>query len=594
MLMNSIIERVRCPVVEAAALGEGFSPLQARLLAGRLDAIATPLTELVRPCTSRLDGPDLLPDIGLAARHIADAVEERRPIAIVTDHDADGATSHAIIRLCLLAWGVSAERVVGYISHRLREGYGISDAFVDRMLPRLMPRTCVITADQGSTDEPRIARLRRAGHFVVVTDHHGVPDSGPPSSAHAVVNPVRKDSVFPDRAIAGCHTSLLVMAATRDELIRRGALDSGARRASDFMDLCAVGTIADASSLGRSHNNRAIVQRGLRLINDRPRACWRAMRRLLAKKGKWSVSDIAFQLATRINARGRVGDAMLSVEFLVAEDEDDAYRMALELDAANRERREIERSNTRVAGELARREVDAGRYGLCLWLGEEGHSGVHGICASRIVERFGRPTICVSPVSGQPELVTGSVRSTDRVHVRDALAAIQANDPDLLLGAGGHAGAGGLRLKACNLPKLVEAWDGCVRSSYPSQAPMPFTLVDGDLERPSLEHVDQIADLEPFGRGFEAPVFFGEWQVIAVRSIGDGSHLRLTLARGGVEYDAVWFSAKEVEEPIPVSIGQVIRAVYLIEGNEFRGLNRLQIQIKALECLVESDRDSEN
>lgn len=576
----SFVDRVRSPDIEAAALKEGFSALQARVLAGRLDATTRSVAGVVRPRVSELDSPGLLPDIGLASGHLADAVEQGRPIAIVTDHDADGATSHAIIRLCLLAWGASAGRVGGFLSHRMREGYGVSDALVDRMLPSLSPSTCVVTADQGSTDEPRIARLRAAGHVVVVTDHHGVPEAGHPPSAHAVVNPVRRDSLFPDPAIAGCHTALLVMAATRDELIRRGHLPQSATRASDFMDLSAVGTVADAASLGRSFNNRAIVQRGLQIINERPRPCWRALRRVLGKDGPWSASDIAFQLATRINARGRVDDAMRSVEFLVAEDEEDAYRMALDLDAANRERRTIERSNTRIAMNLAQREVATGRYGLCLWLGEEGHSGVHGICASRVVERFGRPTICVSPVAGQADVVTGSVRSTDRVHVRDVLAAIHVRHPNLLLGFGGHAGAGGLRLRKENVARMAEAWDECVRRCYSDGCPVPTIRIDGDLDRPSLAHVEQIAALEPFGRGFEQPVFYGEWRVATVRPIGDGSHLKLSLSRKGEDYEAVWFGAKEVDDPVPVFPGQWIRAAYVVESNLFRGTTRLQLQIR--------------
>ncbi|HKZ11462.1 MAG TPA: DHH family phosphoesterase [Rhodanobacteraceae bacterium] len=564
-------------------MAEGFTPLQARLLAGRLSTIRRPIASLVHTRSSEMDTPHDLPDIELAARLIADAVAEQRHIAVVTDHDADGATSHAIIRLSLLAWNVARERVSGFISHRMQEGYGISQAFVERMLPQLQPGTCIITADQGSTDEDRIACLRKAGHFVVVTDHHGVPDHGPPRSAHAVVNPVRSDSRFPDRAIAGCHTALLVMAAVRSELIARELLPKTAKRVSEFLDLCAVGTIADASSLGTSHNNRAIVLRGLHLINRRPRPCWQAMRRVLNKRGPWTVSDVAFQLATRINARGRLGDAMLSVEFLTAESEDAAFEMALELDDNNSKRRQIERANTLTAIVAAQMAVAEGRYGLCLWLGEDGHQGVHGISASRVVERFGRPTICLSPVAHSTEVVTGSVRTTDRVHVRNALVTIQAEHPGLLVSAGGHAGAGGLRVRRCDLPRLAEAWDEYVRKCYSDCVPSPQILIDGDLEHPSLEDAEQIRALEPFGRGFEPPIFFGEWLVQSAKAIGDGTHIKLTLARGAGSFDALWFGAKEAHAPLPVITGERLRAAYSIEVNDYRGATRLQLLVKAVE-----------
>lgn len=578
-----IVQRTRSSEVERAAIAEGFTPLQARLLAGRVSPMEKPLASLVRPRLSDLDAPHTLPDVELAAGHIADAVQEGRPIAIVTDHDADGATSHAIIRLSLLAWGVSPSLVSGFISHRMREGYGVSHAFVERMLPLLQPRTCIVTADQGSTDEARIARLRESGHVVIVTDHHGVPEDGPPPSAHAVVNPVRKDSRFPDQAIAGCHTALLVMAATREALLERGVLPPTAQRVSELLDLCAIGTIADASSLGSSHNNRAIVQRGLQIMNLQPRACWRALRRLLGKEGDWTVTDIAFQLATRINARGRLGDAMLSVEFLVADDEEAAFNMACELDGNNRDRRQVERANTLMATQEARSAVAEGRFGLCLWLGEQGHAGVHGISASRIVERFGRPTICLSPAANAPEMITGSVRSTEHVHVRNALLAIQNRHPNLLVSAGGHAGAGGLRIRREDMQNLTDAWDLCVRECYTDACPSPQMLVDGDLDRPSLEHVDQICALEPFGRGFEPPVFFGEWLVQTVRTIGDGTHIKLALVRGRDTYDAIWFGAKEAEDALPVAVGQRVMAAYIIETNVYRGTARLQLQIKSLQ-----------
>lgn len=566
------------------ALSQGYSMIQARILAGRLPApLGSAIGRIVRPKSSDLDSFHLLPDIHVAASCVADAVCTGAPIAIVTDHDADGATAHAIIRGALEAWGVPPQRLKGYLSHRLQEGYGVSDALVDRMLPDLEGGTCIITADQGSTDELRIARLRAEGHYVVVTDHHGIPASGPPTSANAVVNPVRGDSRFPDRAIAGCHTALLVMARTREELIDRGFIGPAARKMSSFLDLCAVGTIADAASLGTSVNNRGVVQLGLALMNGQPRPCWRAMRRLIGKIGEWTANDIAFQLATRINARGRVDDAMLSVKFLLADDEDEAFRIAKQLDESNLARRALERENTRAALEAAGFEVAAGRYGLCLWLGEVGHPGVHGISASRVVERFGRPTICLSPVRGDTSQVTGSIRTTSRVHVADALSALRTRCPSLLLSSGGHAGAGGLRILRSNRDVLADEWDRIVRERYDGERPMPEVYLDGELGAPSIEDFENLRALEPYGRGFEPPVFSANLLVESVREIGDGTHLKLSVSSEDRLYDAVWFSAKEVGAALPVSKAERIRAAYSLDVNEFRGARRLQLQIKAIE-----------
>jgi single-stranded-DNA-specific exonuclease len=572
------------PEVERAALAAGYSALQARVLSSRVTLPAEgQFSRVVRPLAADLDGPDSLPDIDIAAALVADAVEKRRPIAIVTDHDADGATSHAIIRLSLIKLGVPPSLLTGFLSHRMIEGYGISDALVDRMLPILPPGTCIITADQGSTDEARIFRLREAGHFIIVTDHHGIPIEGPPKSAHAVVNPVRVDSQFPDPAIAGCHTALLLMAAVREELIRRNPDLSEVARVSEFLDFCAVGTVADAASLGGSRNNRLIVQRGLAIMNSRPRPCWNAMRRLLGKEGDWQSADIAFQIATRINARGRLSDAMLGVEFLCCDDEEAAYQIVLELDSNNKQRRSIERALTTRASALANLAVAEGRLGLCLWLGEDSHAGVHGITASRMVEKFGRPTICLSPVQGEPGLATGSIRTTEQVHVLDALESIKSSHPELLISGGGHRGAGGLKIKRSDIEALTEAWDQRVRVCYQDSRPGPKLMLDGVLEEPLPVHVRELAELEPYGRGFESPVFSGTWLVTEVRLIGDGSHLKLRLTRGRQQAEAVWFGAVPESGAVPLIAGQSARLAYSIDEQTYRGVTRLQLMVRGME-----------
>ena len=581
-------ERVRDASVEQAALAAGYTPLQSRVLAARVfDVAEGQIGRAVQPASIDLDGPATLPDIAVAASLIADAVVDDRPIAIVTDHDADGATSHAILRLALAQMGARPERVSGFLSHRMIEGYGVSDALVDRMLLDLQPSTCIVTADQGSADEARIFRLRQHGHDVIVTDHHGIPIEGPPQSANAVVNPVRTDSQFPDKAIAGCHTALLVMAAVREELIRRGRTESDLPRVSELLDFCAVGTIADASSLGQSRNNRLIVQRGLRLMNTRSRPCWNALRRLLKKSGDWVSADIAFQVATRINARGRLTDAMLGVDFLCATDEEEAFRLVEQLDENNQERRRIEKGLTVIATAVARQAVGMGRSGLCLWLGEGAHPGVHGITASRMVEKFGRPTICLSPMQGDPQIATGSIRTTPAFNVLDALESIRKSHPLLLISAGGHSGAGGVKILRSNIDALAEAWDRCVIASYGKLLPGPVLLVDGELDAPTLDHVRELAALEPFGRGFESPVFWARWKLTEVRAMGDGSHLKLSLSGNGRAAEGVWFNAMEPGGSLPLRVGSTVRLAFSVDENVYRGTRRLQLLIRGLDDRID-------
>lgn len=576
-------ERPRDGLVEEQAISLGYTPLQARVISGRLHGVpASQLRSLITPASNEIDGPHALPDIDKASRHLADAIFAHTPIALVTDHDADGATSHAILKHALITMGYPIGSLFSFLSHRMSEGYGVSDALVDRMLPQLPPNTCIVTADQGSTDEARISRLVAAGHSVVVTDHHGIPEEGPPRSAHAVVNPVRRDSKFPDKAIAGCHTALLVMAATRELLIDRGSLASDSPRVSDLLDYCAVGTIADASSLAYSLNNRMIVQRGLRLMNSKPRPCWKAMRRLLNKDGDWTAADIAFQIATRINARGRLTDAMLGVEFLCASTEEEAFNFLQELDANNRERKEIEATLRCIAEPLAKAEIRDGRLGLCLWLGERSHAGVHGITATRIVEGFGVPTICLSPLAGDESIATGSIRTTPYVNVLQTLTLIKQRWPGLLLSAGGHRGAGGLKVKRSDIPALADAWDTCVKEAYGEEKPSPHLLVDGLLETPCLDQVRELSALEPYGREFEQPVFMGTWRVSDMRLIGDGTHLKLRLSNSATTMDAVWFGANKDGVP-PVGVGVTARFAYCLDAQSYRGNTRLQLVIRGID-----------
>ncbi len=576
-------ERSRDKMVEAQAISLGYTPLQARVISGRLHGVpASQLRSLIAPSPTELDGPQTLPDIDKACKHLADAISARTAIALVTDHDADGATSHAILKNAFVAMGYPAGSILSFLSHRMSEGYGVSDALVDRMLPQLPPGTCIITADQGSADELRISRLVAAGHSVVVTDHHGIPEEGPPKSAIAVVNPVRLDSQFPDRAIAGCHTALLVMAATREQLIDRGELTAESPRVSDLLDYCAVGTIADASSLAYSLNNRMIVRHGLRLMNTRPRPCWEAMRRLLKKTGDWTAADIAFQIATRINARGRLTDAFLGVEFLCATTEEEAFHLVHEMDANNRERKHIEATLRGIAEPLARSEISDGRLGLCLWLGDGSHSGVHGITATRMVEQFGAPTICLSPLLSDESIATGSIRTTPYVNVLQTLTLIKQRWPDLLLSAGGHRGAGGLRVKRSDIPALADAWDACVKEAYGEDIPSPHLLVDGLLESPSLDHAFELSALEPYGREFEQPVFMGRWCVNEMRSIGDGTHLKLRLSNNGIDIDAVWFGGNKDGVP-PIGVGVVAQFAYSLDAQTYRGSTRLQLMIRGVD-----------
>jgi len=254
--------------VFAEARARGLSPVLARIVAGRVGA-DTDLDVILEPRLANIPPPHHLIDMDQAVDRLVTAISGGEHIGILTDYDADGLTSHAVLSEALQRFSVAPARISHWIGHRLEEGYGISPLLVDRMLDAEVRPTLVISADCGSSDEEQIARLKDAGIDVVVTDHHQVAASGPPPSAYAVVNPNRADCTYPDKAIAGCMVSWLVMSALRGRLQEHGVLTAQTQKLGDLLDYVALGTVADCVSLGASEINRSVVRAGLSLIAER-------------------------------------------------------------------------------------------------------------------------------------------------------------------------------------------------------------------------------------------------------------------------------------------------------------------------------------
>jgi len=573
--------RPRSAVVEEAAQSLEYTPLQSRIISGRLaEQQAVSLQRQIRPQMSELDGPDSLPDIGKAVERLTRAVVDRQPILVCTDHDADGVSGHCVVRTALMDnFAHPPELTHSFISHRMKEGYGISEGVVDRILAAGHDRGVLLSVDQGSSDEPRIARLADAGIDTVVTDHHGVEGSGPPS-AYACVNPVREDSRFPDKFVAGCHVAWLTMAAVRRELIRIGRLPDDTPHLHDTLPFVALGTTADCVSFSRSRNNRLIVQRGLHRINHRPDPCWQALREIRKLDGPMTSSTLGFLAGPMVNAQGRVDEAMVGVRFLLSVSLAEARKYAGLLNAANEERKEIQEAMRLLAMDEASRQVARGAAGLAVWL-EAGHSGVHGVVASRLVEAFGRPTMCISPKQGKPGIVTASARAVPGFHVRNAFAFIDESYPGALLAWGGHEGAGGLTAREADIPAIQALWDQAVIDSGVDVGPVLMT--DGPLPGPpDFAMITEIECLQPYGREFDAPVFSQEMKLVEARPVGQGNkHVKLTVELAGRLIDGIWFNVPSI--PWSIEPGMRVRGVFELDTNTFRGETKLQLLIRHIE-----------
>lgn len=563
---------------EARALG--LHPVAARVLAHRAAEAGVTSAALIGDGLAELDHPRGLPQIDRAAARIVRALRDGEVIGLATDHDVDGVTAHAMLYRALVEYfGHPPERIQHYIGLRLMEGYGLSDSLCDRMLACRPRPGLIITADMGSSDGPRIARLAAAGIDVIVTDHHGLPGEGAPEAAYACVSPLDASSAYPDACVAGVMVAWLLMCHTRNALMEDGSLAPDAPGLAALLDYVALGTVADCVSLSRSLNNRRVLKAGLKRIAAGTRPCWQAFgmtRRDAA--APWTAADLAFGLAPRINATGRLDDAMTAVRFLLAADRDEAMRLAGQLEGMNQARKGIEQALQRTAMGQARQHLAEGGTGLVLYF-PDGHAGVHGIVASRLVEAFGRPTVCFSPASQRPGVITGSCRSVDGFDIGAALREIDAQAPGLMMRFGGHAGAAGLTLAEADWEIFAKLFDEAVASTLDPDSLGAKWHSDGELDAAAidLDLVDGLALLEPFGREFEPPLFSATFVVTDAKAMGqDGTHWRLSL-RPNLE--AVWFNAGS---DCPVGLDVPVGLLFRPEANWWNGRRRLQLIVEGL------------
>lgn len=564
------------------ALNLGATGLQARLLAGRLpDRAAEHLDAVFEPGLKHLAPPSKLIDSDKALTRLADAIESGQSIGILTDYDVDGITSHLVLLTAFRDhFGVAPERISSWIGHRIHDGYGISQGLVDRILQSDSLPDVIITADCGSSDEPRIAQLAAAGIDVIVGDHHAIPSDGIPPSAFAVVNPTRSDCGYPDPSIAGVMVSWLLMSGLRAALIERSVLPESAPKLIDCLDAVALGTVADCVDLGGSAINRAVVRAGLAQMNRLARPAWRSVIRALGEDAApLDAGTLAFQVGPRINARGRIDDPMVALHWILSADDYEADRHLQVLSRDNESRKSIERTMVQSCLPKALAQRDTGRF-VAVVADDNGHPGVQGIVASRLTERSGLPSVVMAPAQ-DPEHYVGSMRSVPGVHARQALQDCES----WLTRFGGHAGAAGLTLPRAHLAEFAHALHVAVANQVES-APEPIRWHDGALDPDQLgpEIMEELDALEPWGRGFETPKFIAKFEILAVRVVGkEPVHLSLEVASAHKTFKTVWFRAlSEPGAQWPIAVGEHVSLLYSPVVETFRGQTRFVPRIEAL------------
>jgi single-stranded-DNA-specific exonuclease len=577
LVTESITDRIR---IRSAGATTGFlterSPLLQRIFASRGVAgdagLATGLDALLP--VSSLAGVQQAAELLIAHRH--------RRVRVIGDFDVDGATSTAVMLRALRSWGFA--EVSFTVPDRFRFGYGLTPGIVDHVAP--LEPTLLVTVDNGISSLEGVARAKSLGMDVLITDHH-LPGGELPL-ADVIVNPNLRGSTFGSRALAGVGVAFYVLAALRRRLQERGELPPQALAMTGLLDLVALGTVADMVPLDA--NNRILVAQGLRRI--RAGQCVAGIRALLSQAQRECeqvvASDMGFAVAPRLNAAGRLEDMSLGVRCLLSDDAIEVKRCAEELDALNRQRREIEAGMQEKARE-AIRSIDPllreGRHaGICLY-DASWHQGVVGLVASRVKDRLGRPVVAFAPEE-QEGLLRGSARSIPGVHIRDVLEAIATREPQLIERFGGHAMAAGMTLRAANLDTFARAFEAEVTRWMRDVPAEDVIWTDGELEEGdfSLVTAQLLRTASPWGQAFPEPSFVGEFDIESSRIIGE-RHVKFWLRPAGsarLRLDAIAFNLLDGETRTAAPAGRA-RLVFRLDVNHFQGNARLQLLVDHVE-----------
>jgi single-stranded-DNA-specific exonuclease len=527
-------------------------------------------------------------NIDKASERLSDAVMHQQHILVIGDFDADGATASALAVSALRAMG--AQHANFLVPNRFAYGYGLTVGIVEQAA--LLKPDLIVTVDNGISNIEGVARAKQLGMDVLITDHHLAGEILP--QADVIINPNQPHDTFPSKSIAGVGVIFYVMSALRQALKTRSWFDNQQIKVpnmAQFLDLVALGTVADVVSLDR--NNRILVKHGLsRIQKGYARPGIDALIRISGRsRTTLKSSDLGFALAPRLNAAGRLDDMSLGIHCLLADSLQQALPMAQRLDELNLERRQIESD---MQGQAVVYLQDL--YGswnleskqlpptICLY-DESWHQGVIGILAGRLKDKFKKPSIIFA--RGDADELKGSARSINGINIRDVLASIDLKYPHLLKKFGGHAMAAGLSVLQSHLEHFKQAFKDEIELL--NIEPETDIWTDGGLEPDdfSLSTAQMIQQFGPWGQTFPEPSFDNVFLLIDQRIVGQ-NHLKLTLQpiNGKQFIDAIAFNI-DVEK-WPNYRATHIQLIYQLDINEYQGRQRLQLIIQGMEPFDES------
>jgi single-stranded-DNA-specific exonuclease len=537
-------------------------PIMARILLNRQIDSFDKAYSFFRPDLENLHDPYLMKDMDKAVERLHQALLSGENILVYGDYDVDGVSSAALVYLVLSR--MVGPKVSYYIPDRITEGYGLSDKGIREAAESNV--SLIVTVDCGVTAVQEIQLAKELGMDTVVCDHHQPSEHLPP--AVAILDPKLPDSNYPFDELAGVGVAFKLLQGLYSKL------DLPEAELDEYLDLVAIGSCADIVPL--IDENRILVRHGLDKINCNPRYGVRALLESSGLSNKEITAGlIVFVLAPRINAVGRLGDARRAVQLFSSQTLQQARTLARELEKENRARRDIDELTFKEAQEIVETKLNPLDDKAFVLYKEDWHPGVIGIVASRIVEKFYRPTIMITVMDGVGK---GSARSIANFNIYQAIK----DCSHLLTGFGGHKYAAGLTIEEAKIPEFVESFKRAAMEYIRPEDLIPSIKIDGEIELAEFtpRFIRLLKLLGPFGPMNMRPIFMSRnLKILGEPNIVGQNHLKLKLEQDGAVLDAIGFNMGEYIDRIEKNNG-VIDCVYIVEENRWNGKTQIQLRLK--------------
>lgn len=557
-------KKIAAATVERLGTDLELHRLTAAVLAARGIETAKEAGPFLAPSLSDMLDPLLLRGMEAAVGRLLAARRHRDTICIYGDYDVDGISGTALLVSFLRQTGFSCRY---FIPNRFDDGYGLNREAIQGIIA--LGANLIVSVDCGITAVEEALFCREQGIDLIVVDHHLPKETLP--GAVAVVNPMQPGCPYPYKSLAGVGVAFNLLVALRMALRAEGVFTGGNEPdLREWLDLVALGTIADVVPL--TGQNRIFAFHGLKQLSATAKPGIQALKRVAGVTGGVSCGQVGFRLAPRLNAAGRMESAVPGVDLLLSADQTECQGIAEDLEAANAERQATER---RILDEAIEMVETSGAYPDCrsiVLASQNWHQGVVGIVASRLVERYHRPTILIS-LDGEGS-AKGSGRSITGFHLLDAVTACSP----FLERFGGHRYAAGVGLRADAVTAFAAAFEAEAARLLTEDDLVAQLDVDAEAQPADItpELARELKRLEPFGAGNPEPVLLMRGlRVLEHRVVGDG-HLKLRLAGGGCHFNAIAFRLASRELPGMVDIA------FFPEMNEWNGNSTLQLRVKDL------------